>query len=134
MTKAFVFFVCSLVLSASASATSLHPCTPTVKAQDTILSCKDGSNFVQVRVETLMSNRRICPDPGQYMEYKTAKLETFNSQGTQLGTQTLNHDQFTYSLGGAGSTGEASFTVFTSRGPVTLKCVTPVYGGVSFGN
>ena len=59
-----------------AKADSLHPCTPIVAAKPTYLSCRQGSDFVSIRIETIMSPSIPMCKGENYYEYQTAYVTT----------------------------------------------------------
>ena len=127
MLKLVASFV--LLFSLQAGAMSLHPCTPTVEAQATRISCKEGSVYYTVIIKTLMSrNIEICQGKN-HVEYKTAYVEKSNGEGKILGRTTIYDGDFTYVL----RIGGASFKSTKPRLKLN-HCVTPMHGAFSIGN
>lgn len=125
----FIVLALSLLSFNAAHATSLHPCTPIVQAQDTHISCRAGAKYYSITIETLMSPPNCQGD--EHYEYDTAKVEISTKSGKSLGVLTIHNGDFSYSLGVGGS--GASFTS-EKNGLKLDDCVTPMNGGFSVGN
>lgn len=124
--------ILALVLAASqpAFATSLHPCTPRVKASDTNITCQQGGFTYSITVETLMSPAKKMCGGKNYVQYQTATIVEQDSDGNIFEEFTLLDGQFTYTTS---PLGDATFTSPSLNLDLTL-CVNPIHGGVSFGN
>lgn len=113
-----------------AKADSLHPCTPIVAAKPTYLSCRQESDFVSIRIETIMSPAIQMCQGENYYEYQTAYVTISDAQGQEKSSQIFRHNDFSYDLLPLGDANFASID-----GQFKLKsCVTPSNGAVSFGN
>jgi hypothetical protein len=123
--------IASLILTAQlASATSLHPCTPSVQASPTKISCKEGNVYYSIRIDTTMSPPiEMCRGSNHY-ENHTATV-TFGTSPSDNRTVTIYNDEFTYSLGF-----ENGRTTFKSPkyNMNLVNCATPMHGGFSIGN
>ncbi len=110
-----------------AQATSLHPCTPTVQAQPTIMYCADGVKRYSIVIQTLMSKPLPMCQGANHFERHTAQIK-LSINGVVSGTATLNHDSFKHSL--------AAGTFISPKNSLYLKnCISPIHGGgFSIGN
>lgn len=112
-----------------AHATSLHPCTPIVEAQDTIISCATNGTYYSIRVETLMSDVSMCPID-EMVEYNTAKVTVSDVNGNVSKKIVLGHGEFSYTTN---AMGDATFE--SKKAGLDLKeCATPLFGAFSIGN
>jgi hypothetical protein len=109
-----------------AHATSLHPCTPTVRAMPTHIYCIDGKNAVSILINTLMSPPIEMCQGNNYYESKSALVTLTEGAKPEF----LYGSEFEYTLS---PIGDASFASEKLNLDLT-KCVTPIHGGVSFGN
>lgn len=127
----------TLSFAKASHAMSLDPCTPVVDAMDTQVSCMvSETEWVSVKIHTVMTDRNACPDPAQYRERRSATLEKiFSNDSIDASiTLSLKENAFNYDLGTPGP-GDARFSYYDgSRWIYLSNCVTPVYGAVSFGN
>ena len=126
------FITLALVLAAShpAFATSLHPCTPMVKAADTYITCQQGDFTYSITLETLMSPAIEMCRGKNYAEFQTAKIAEQDSNGKIFEEFNVFSGQFTYTTSPLGN---ATFASPTLNLNLTL-CVSPIHGGVTFGN
>jgi len=123
-------FVTSFVAGFSvAQASSVHPCAPVIQALPTILSCSEGNRLYGIRIDTRMSDVRLCPVK-DVIEINTAQVRVTDFQGNVLEAFVLPHEDFTYSLGNMGN---GSFQS-QSRGLNLQNCSSPMHGGFSVGN
>jgi len=122
--------VTTLFMFNTASATSLHPCTPIVELAPILISCNDKDVNYFIEIKTVASpNISICQGPNRYL-YQTADVSVSNNDnGTILKQYTLQQNQFSFKLG----TLSSEFT-FKDLGTTLKDCVTPSHGGVSIGN
>jgi hypothetical protein len=130
MSRLFAALVLILGFQA-AQATSLNPCTPTVEAQPTLIMCQSGAGeSVRIEVKTLMSPATpACSGENRY-EYKTASVEIYAGSKTPKAKFDIADGDFSYTLS---PMGDATFE--SPKHSLNLnKCVTPLNGGVSFGN
>ncbi len=129
--KRFLLVLIASISASSAHATSLHPCTPTVRAMDSIMHCSDGTKSYNIRIETLMSSRDRGCTGKNYAEYHTAYVEVSKNKQI-IGKVEIFDADFEYSLGGGGDEG----TFYSQKYRINLKnCVSPMNnGGLSFGN
>lgn len=121
--------ILTFVLSAkTAMATSLHPCTPTVRAVPTIMACVEGDIQYSILINTLMSPAMPMCSGKNHVEYSTAIVEVIHD-GIVQQTLRISNGQFSYSLLG-------EEVVFKSEqfGLDLKKCSTPSFGGASIGN
>jgi hypothetical protein len=113
-----------------ASATSMHPCTPTVAAKPTHMVCQKGDTGFVITIETLMSKPYDMCKGNNYFESKTAKINVTKEHLVKAEI-TLYNGSFDYTLSAAG---QSSFTS-EMMGLDLTSCVTPQNGGAfSFGN
>ncbi len=126
MKKIFAILLFTLGAQAALGA-SLHPCTPTVQAVPTQISCLAGELRYEIVVKTLMSPAQPYCTGENYFEYKTATVKILQD-GSLKQQLTIPDGSFTYQL--------MDPTSFTSTDyNLDLKdCVTPVFGGASIGN
>jgi hypothetical protein len=120
----------ALALSTLTQATSLKPCTPTVEAMPTRISCGTDTEYYTIIIHTLMSPLE-CQGADHY-EYHTAYVTvTDKKTGRVIRKLELLNGDFTYTL--SPMPGE---TTFESPALVTRldRCASPVHGGVSIGN
>ena len=123
------------IVAPSAAARSLDPCTPTVQAQDTRISCSarqmDGSTLHYfILVDTLMSpNLSICQGD-KHVEYKTAKVSVRDEADRPVANFEVGNGDFSYTLSPIGD------STFKSRNPKLdlQNCVSPLNGGFSVSN
>lgn len=108
-----------------AHATSLQPCTPIVEAQPSFITCRSGTDYVSIRIHVLMSDSRRCPY-NQSVEYKTAQVEVSNASGAVTQKFEIGDGDFEYRLD--------SYFKSEKYGMDLKSCVSPINGGVSFGN
>lgn len=109
---------------------SLRPCTPVVPAPLTIMYCHDKKLNYSIEIETLMSRPLDICQGENYSEYHTAKVEIYDGE-KKIQKINLLDGEFEYQLGPV--PGDASFK--SNRAQLNLnQCVTPLPGGVSFGN
>lgn len=123
-------FVTSFVASLSlAQASSVHPCAPVIQARPTILSCSEGDRVYGIRIDTRMSDVRLCPVKDM-IEINTAQVQVTDFEGNIFEEFVLPHGDFTYSLGDM----ENGSFQSKSRGLNLKNCSSPMPGGFSVGN
>lgn len=107
---------------------SLHPCTPTVQAIPSFISCRDEINnlYYSIEIQTLMSRPLKMCQGENHIEHHTARVRISDFNGHVADNITIFNNDFTYKLGD-------SFTseIFN----LNLKnCISPVPNGFSIGN
>ncbi len=120
----------SLTFSVLAQATSMHPCTPTVRAMDIRISCKTETGYARIIISTLMSPAIAMCQGSQHYEYQTAHIQQTDGSGRVIGKAVLQNGTFSFTLS---PTGAATFNSRNARLDYR-KCVTPLHGGFSVGN
>ena len=132
--KRSLLTLAALFLSSAASATSLHPCTPTVRARDSYIDCsiqaKDGSRtYVSITIQTLMSRNLEMCSGRNHVESHTAQVEIRNNDSDLIAKIEIPQDEFSYKL-------DALDAAFTSKkhGLKLRGCATPLDGGISISN
>lgn len=131
--KRLIFgFIATLVVGTSAQARSLHPCTPTVPMQDSQVQCKSGANHISLKIKTLSSDPRRCPKLSDRREFKIGEFVVMNKEGKVVKQFDLFQDDFQVN---SSSPSDAT-VIFRKDGKIVQlnSCVTPMHGGVSFGN
>lgn len=120
-----------LLLTQSALATSLHPCTPTRPMKPTNIACRteDGST-IKIVVRTLASPPIPMCIGTNYVEYQTAEVWVTDNSGHPVSKADLLQSEFSYE---SSASGDATFQ--SPKLGLDLKnCVIPKHGAVSFGN
>jgi hypothetical protein len=119
-----------VVLSSSASAWALpHPCTPTVPARPTRMTCISGNTRFQIVIQTLMSPP--APRCREHIEFHTATIEISTLDDRAVGTLELLNGQFDYEL----RTVSNSLFEVPALNLRLENCRVPLHGGgMSIGN
>lgn len=113
------------------SATSIHPCTPTVQAQPTHLTCIEPSGYYSIQIDTLMSRPLEMCQGKNHFEYHTATV-LFQPKGATRPTQVVIYNSdLSYTLGNGGAPGAFVSPKF---GLNLRNCISPMNGGFSIGN
>ncbi len=132
MLKNLFVLVALLSFSPLAGADSLDPCTPTVSAMPSRMSCVVGPKYYSVVINTLMSRPIKACEGKKHVEISSAKITISNQSGKKLGTLELPFGSFEYRLGLPGMD-EAGLD--SEEFDLHLdKCVTPAHGGMSAHN
>jgi hypothetical protein len=120
-----------VLLSTAAQATSLRPCTPTVAAQPTHITCFTKEYFYNIEIQTARSPLTPQCSGENYFESKKAKVTVEEkASGNTLANIELYNGSFSYSLGAKDVSFESP-----ALGWEFVNCVAPVnQGGVSIGN
>lgn len=128
-----LFAAVALVIfsSATVQARSLHPCTPTVEAVPSRMSCPSGKLHFSIVINTWMSPSYEMCQGANHIETHQANVEVINKRGQVVARFTLSHDEFNYRLGASGN-GTFNSDEF---GLHLDQCVSPLHGGgISVGN
>lgn len=125
--KLFIQILSLFFIVVTANADSLHPCTPYIQAQPSVMTCRQDGKFYDIRIRTLMSDRsRGCTEENQsYFEYKNATVEVYSNKKLEKKIE-LSDSEFSYTFN--------SFKAIGSEPMDLNNCVMPPHGGVSVGN
>jgi hypothetical protein len=129
MKKFFALILIALSFNV-AQATSLHPCTPTIQAQPSIMYCADDVAFYAIRIDTVMSDPTRCSSD-ERVEISSATVEITDKATRAKNTLSIGNGDFSYKYDNTGT--RVHFA--SPKNALDLKqCVAPMNGGFSVGN
>lgn len=122
-----IIFLSAVFFGAFVQARSLHPCTPTVQAKPSRLSCVQNDKIYSIKIETLMSPAKEMCRGDQLIEISTAYIQIANLAGETLAKVEVLDNAFSYSLGLPGM--DAGYFKSEALSLDLEKCATPAHGG-----